>query len=212
MYSKFLQLEPEKQTRIINAAIKVFSEKRYKDASTDEIVKEAGISKGSLFHYFQNKKDLYHFLYNHVCEILVDEFYGIINLSDRDFLQRWRQVLKIKLGLLKKYPDITNFIKNLQNEDDEDIKKYFGVKYQEISTEFYTKILKDIDTSAFREDIDIEKTINIIIWTLESYGQKQQALLKLDNIDTQYYDRAISELDDYMSLFEKCFYKGGNTL
>ena len=50
-------LKKEKQDRMINAALKVFAMNGYQKASTDDIVKEAGISKGLLFHYFapQNK-------------------------------------------------------------------------------------------------------------------------------------------------------------
>lgn len=212
MYSKFFQLEPEKQTRIINAAIKVFSQKRYKDASTDEIIKEAGISKGSLFHYFKNKKDLYSYLCEYVMKVLVDEFYSAVDLSERDFLQRWKQVFAIKLAIYKKYPDMTNFTRNIMIEEDENIKNDFGIKSQEITNEFYTIMLKDLDTTGFREDVDVEKSINVIIWTLESYSQKQQALLRLDNINSEFYFNAIAELDGYIDLFKKCFYKGGNEL
>lgn len=61
MFAKFLSLDKEKQDRIINAAMKEFAQKGYDKASTNEMVKEAGISKGLLFHYFQNKKQLYFF-------------------------------------------------------------------------------------------------------------------------------------------------------
>jgi len=46
MPHKFLALEPEKQSRIINAAIKEFVHKGYNKASTNEMVKDADISKG----------------------------------------------------------------------------------------------------------------------------------------------------------------------
>lgn len=59
---KFLELDKLKQDRIINAAMKEFALKGYKNASTNEIVKEAGISKGLLFHYFTNKK-AYFYIY-----------------------------------------------------------------------------------------------------------------------------------------------------
>ena len=52
MNEKFFELKKEKQDRMINAALKVFSQYGYNHASTDEIVKEAQIIKGLLFHYF----------------------------------------------------------------------------------------------------------------------------------------------------------------
>lgn len=52
----------EKQARIINAAMKEFVKSGYDKASTNKIVKEANISKGSLFNYFHSKKELYLYL------------------------------------------------------------------------------------------------------------------------------------------------------
>ena len=50
MNEKFFDLNREKQDRMINAALCVFAQNGYRHASTDTIVKEAGISKGLLFH------------------------------------------------------------------------------------------------------------------------------------------------------------------
>lgn len=59
MNEKFHQLPEEKQLAIFNAAMEVFAQNDYKRASTDDIAAKAGISKGMLFYYFQNKRTLY---------------------------------------------------------------------------------------------------------------------------------------------------------
>ena len=46
MNEKFFDLKKEKQDRMINAAQKVFALNGYRHASTDDIVREAAISKG----------------------------------------------------------------------------------------------------------------------------------------------------------------------
>ena len=56
MNDKFYALSEEKQSRILNAAYKVFAMNQYKKAPTSEIAAEAGISKSLLFHYFHNKQ------------------------------------------------------------------------------------------------------------------------------------------------------------
>ena len=53
---QFLNLQAEKQNRIIQVAIKEFAQNAYVSASTNRIVKECGISKGSLFKYFTDKE------------------------------------------------------------------------------------------------------------------------------------------------------------
>ena len=63
MNEKFFDLKKEKQDRMINAALKVFALNGYRHASTDDIVREAAISKGLLFHYFENKLGVYAFVW-----------------------------------------------------------------------------------------------------------------------------------------------------
>jgi AcrR family transcriptional regulator len=49
---------PEKEQKILEAAIDVFSEKGFSGASTSEIAKRAGVAEGTIFRYFKTKKDL----------------------------------------------------------------------------------------------------------------------------------------------------------
>ena len=74
MNDKFFDLKSEKQDRMINASLKIFAINGYKHASTDDIVKEAGISKGLLFHYFINKMGLYSFLIDYSVKYMSFEF------------------------------------------------------------------------------------------------------------------------------------------
>jgi AcrR family transcriptional regulator len=48
----------EKEDKILNAAIKVFSKKGYDIATIDEIAKKARVSKGIVFFYFRKKDNL----------------------------------------------------------------------------------------------------------------------------------------------------------
>lgn len=55
----FLNLSKEEQEQVLEAALDEFSQKDYASASINQIIQNAGISKGSMYHYFQNKEDLY---------------------------------------------------------------------------------------------------------------------------------------------------------
>lgn len=48
----------EKQRRILEAAMKLFSEKGFHASSTSEIAKEAGVAEGTIFRHFKTKKDI----------------------------------------------------------------------------------------------------------------------------------------------------------
>ena len=55
-FEAFEKLSADKKELILSAGMKEFSQKPYKEASTDSITKACGISKGLLFHYFGSKK------------------------------------------------------------------------------------------------------------------------------------------------------------
>jgi len=48
----------EKEQRILEAAIHIFSEKGFSAATTSEIAKSAGVAEGTIFRYFKTKKDI----------------------------------------------------------------------------------------------------------------------------------------------------------
>jgi TetR/AcrR family transcriptional regulator len=207
MFSKFLNLDPEKQDRIINAATKVFAQKGYQNASTNEIVKEAEISKGLLFHYFSNKKDLYLFLYDHLMEIFTKEIYEKINWNEKDIFNKFRQTALIKLELFQQYPEMFKFIKAVYIEDSSDVKLDLDRRNREILTDSYEKLFTDIDFSKFKEGIDIKKAMNIIVWTLEGFAYQQQDKETLLNLDETKLRELIVEMDLYIETLKKAFYQ-----
>lgn len=49
---------PEKEQKILEAAISIFAEKGYSGSTTSEIAKRAGVAEGTIFRYFKTKKDI----------------------------------------------------------------------------------------------------------------------------------------------------------
>ena len=55
----FFNLPQEKRQTIMNAAIEEFAEYGLENASTNRIVKNSGIAKGSFYQYFEDKQDVF---------------------------------------------------------------------------------------------------------------------------------------------------------
>ena len=85
MNEKFFDLKKEKQDRIINAALRAFALSGYMHASTDDIVKMAGISKGLIFHYFETKLGLYQFVYDYSIRVINLEITTGVSRDITDF-------------------------------------------------------------------------------------------------------------------------------
>ncbi len=207
MFSKFLNLNPEKQDRILNSALKEFAQKGYQNASTNEIVKEAEISKGLLFHYFKNKKTLYLFLYKHFMEIFIEEIQSKVDRNENDIFDRYRQVGMLKFELFHKYPEMFNFNRRVYAEDAPEVK----IEIEKLNKEFlntgYHDLFGDIDYSKFKEGLDVEKAVNIIFWTMEGFAYRQLDKVGTISIDQINFEELIAEMEIYSEMLKNAFYK-----
>ncbi|HWP96493.1 MAG TPA: TetR/AcrR family transcriptional regulator [Syntrophomonadaceae bacterium] len=202
-----MSLEQEKQERILNAALSEFSQKGFKKASTNEIVKEAHIAKGLLFHYFNNKKDLFLFLYDYSLQIFMNDFVGKIDLSEKDVLTRLRQMACLKVELIGKHPQLFNFMLAANFEESEEVKPGLKLRNQEVMAGSMAMFLGDIDVSKFKEGIDIPRALHVMIWTLEGLRNQEQEKARSIHLDALYYEQVLKEMDIYLELFRKCFYR-----
>jgi len=73
-----------KQTKILEAALKLFVEFGFHATPTSKIAKEAGVANGTLFHYYKTKDELILALYIDVKSRLSEYIYNHIN-KDTDF-------------------------------------------------------------------------------------------------------------------------------
>ncbi len=58
----FLNLDSNKRKKLLDAAMNEFSRVSYTDASINQIIQAAGISRGSFYTYFVDKDDLFSYL------------------------------------------------------------------------------------------------------------------------------------------------------
>lgn len=117
MNGKFFDLKKEKQDRMINAALKIFAQNGYRHASTDDIVREAAISKGLLFHYFGSKLGTYTFAYDYSVRYMVLELKAAVSATETDPFEIWKQIEQAKLQALRRYPYMQQFLTRSMSED-----------------------------------------------------------------------------------------------
>lgn len=139
MNEKFFDLKKEKQDRMINASLKVFAMNGYAHASTDDIVREAGISKGLLFHYFVSKLGLYSFIYDYSIRYVILELTTGVSKDETDYFQLIGQIKDAELQVMRNYPCMMLFLNNSRLEnvsevllETEEKRNLLGVKYAEI--------------------------------------------------------------------------------
>jgi len=199
----FYSLENSKQERIINAALKEFARSGYEKASTNEIIKEAGISKGSLFNYFNSKEELYLFLFDYVVKI-IDIVYDQVNWKENDFFERIKQLGFAKFKIYGKFPQAFDFLNAAAHEDAAEVKAKINKIEKAVLDKGLDKVYQNIDWTKFREDIELKKMINIINWTMLSFSEEQRN--NVNHFEDVTMD-VLKEWDGYFDILKQCFYK-----
>ena len=119
MNVKFFDLAREKQDRMINGAIEVFAKNGYKHASTDDMVKTVGVSKGLWFHYFGSKEGIYVFVYDYCVKYMLLELSTIVDENETNYFELMRQIAKTKVKVGRSYPYLTIFLEEAAHEPEQ---------------------------------------------------------------------------------------------
>lgn len=75
---QFERIREDRKQKLIDAAFHVFAEETYHSASVSKIAKEAGVSKGLLYNYFDTKEDLLRAIMSN----LMEEIFQYFDFSD----------------------------------------------------------------------------------------------------------------------------------
>lgn len=202
MNDKFYEIKTDKQERILNAAIKVFAINGYRKASTDLIVKEASISKGLLFHYFDNKISLYSYIIEYSVRFLTFELNSTVNKNEHDFFELVNQVERVKIKIMKNYPYMLQFLNGLKYETNEDAVSVISGNAN-ILDDIYNSIFRQADNTKFQDYVVISRVVDMIRWM--SDGFMRECLIE----DRLSVEEMTEEFSKYIKMVKAHFYKGG---
>lgn len=200
MNAKFFDVNKDKQDSIINAALKLFAQKGYKDASTDVIVKAAGISKGLLFHYFGSKQGLYSFICDYSTKYMTLELTRTVKENEKDFFEIMSQIELGKTRVARNYPYMHSFLRSIKYEKDPEAIEAIGgsIEYLDVT---YRNIYGQISTKKFIHPDEAERVISIIQWVNDGFTREKLSL------DESTPDEMYEEFSGYLNLLRSHFYK-----
>ena len=100
----------QKKKLLIDAAVKVLSDKGYNDSSIIDITKEAHVSVGTFYSYFKNKEDILEYIYDEISEIYFNiSKFGSRNIKENPAIKLVKVISSIVLTY-QKYQKITQLL------------------------------------------------------------------------------------------------------
>jgi TetR/AcrR family transcriptional regulator len=200
----FSKLDPAKQEQIRKAALREFAREGYERASTNNIVKEAGIAKGTLFYYFRNKQALFDYLVKYVINYVETEYLERVDFSEPDFLARYWKAAQIKLESYLCDKEAFEFLGAMYlRQENQTLLQQLDALYQDAMG----RMLSDLNTSLFRTDITVEYAMKIATWAMEGYQSELQARLQGQDLSTLNMKPYWDEFSEFLQVLRILLYK-----
>jgi len=203
---KLLDLEPQRRDAILNAALNEFVLRGFDNASTNVIAKDAGISKALMFHYVNNKQELFLCVYDYFTELLNKEYFMKMNFKETDIFERLRQSYLLQIELLKQHPWIFEFNKLSSPTNSDEVNKELENRSNKKQSSCDHQIFDMIDVSKFRLGLDIEKCKQFILWANIGFTNQILEDIRKSEASSLDYERIVSTLDEYFDELRKVFY------
>ena len=114
----FAESSPDKEIRIINAAINIFSEKGFDSTRTKEIAERAGIAEGTIFRYFPTKDSILERMVPLLIRVMMPRISGPIDRiitrhANEPVTEIWQAILIDRIQMVR---DNGKFIKSVLPE------------------------------------------------------------------------------------------------
>lgn len=156
-----------RRQELVEAAFAVFAEQGYHPAGVADIVKHAGVSHGTFYNYFDNKRDILDAVIDFGVERLIGEVVG----DDRpggaqtkeEFAGQFRAILGRLFDVIEREPKLVEFVMlEAPAIDDDLVQRLFRsfATFAALTTEY---VHDGVRHGYFQPDIDTEVTSEALL-------------------------------------------------
>jgi len=209
----FFNLKEEKRNKIFNVALKEFAVNDYNSASINNIVEEAGISKGSMYQYFANKKDLYLYLLDQASHKKLKFISEQTEETKEDFFAMLKAMHLEGARFDLTHPKYSKLIINAMNESASEKLGDIGTVLKKRSDQFFEDYIINAQREGkLRSDIDSKLlsflvsrlSITLIDFVTEKYDFSYQELIKNNINKMPISEQELKDiLDDFIVVLKK---------
>src|SRR5690606_21509321 len=122
-------------------------------------------------------------------------------------LKRFELMSNTKLAFLTKYPNAINFLGTIFYKHFDQLDEKLQSRIEALWESTHAKIYSNLDYSMFRDDIDHEKAIKLVLWTFQGYEQELTNRLQDQDMSSINFEPYFDEFIDYLHIMKTCFYK-----
>lgn len=167
---RFQTLAPEKRAAILAAAAAEFSRAGFEGASYNRIIEEAGVSKGAMYYYFDDKEDLYLTTVKDAVDRLVAAASGMPPFADaHGFWDAVTELYRRVIAFFVEAPSLAGLAKSIVAAVPGGRAAALLEGYIQDSLAWFTRVVEDgRRLGAVRDDVDTELLVRLLFATGEA--------------------------------------------
>lgn len=185
----YFNLPEDTQKIIIDTCIAEFAVNDFESASIARIIKKLHLARGSFYRYFENKIDLYQYLFKEKLNIIEKLKKEYIANSKKDFFDAW---IDFGIALLKveiEHPLYLAFLARVTQERRTELFGETRESREEKRMEIFGKMVRfHRKTGQIRNDIPVQIQTLFLINTREGIRQYLVSRYKLNFNDPSYHN------------------------
>ncbi|GAB4417090.1 MAG: TetR/AcrR family transcriptional regulator [Anaerolineales bacterium] len=163
----FFNLPDEKREVIINAAIEEFAVHGLENASTNRIVANSGISKGSFYQYFEDKQDVF----MHLITLLEQEKMAFFSgkrppSMNMDTFEYFRWMIKEVMKFNSAHPRMTHAITRVLLGEG----MYYGKSFIDYRQKTVQGLRTMIEGAIERGEVDPSVDVDLAVMVMETWS------------------------------------------
>ena len=155
----------ERRQMLLDRAKKLFSQSGYYETQISDIIKNAKISRGTVYQYFKNKDDIFSTLlqtaYDEWLATIAEEMKGVdlASLPPKDYL-KFR--IRNSLAYFAKDPELTNLVLKMGYGLPAKLVRVLDRMDKEIIDQMGAELGWAVKHGVLRKDLDVELSANLI--------------------------------------------------
>ncbi|AIO18445.1 Bacterial regulatory protein, tetR family [Candidatus Izimaplasma bacterium HR1] len=189
----FFNLDENKKTRIIEASLDEFSLNSFNEAKLSRIIKSSKIPRGSFYQYFEDKMDLYKYVFDILSKRKLSFMEDLLpNPEKMPFLELFEELYTRGVKFAESDIRFVRISKYLMLSGQDIIDQIFGDNLG-VAKEFYMKYIEtDKSLGRIRQDIDTEFLAEFVVQATTNIAFNEVA--ENDDFDVKRMFKRISNI------------------
>ncbi|MCU0600542.1 MAG: TetR/AcrR family transcriptional regulator [Desulfobacterales bacterium] len=138
----FEKISPEKQKKIMEAAVAEFAGKGFSEANINVIAKNAGISIGSMYNYFESKENLFLTVVDYGYKEL-ESALATVDLGKGDIFDKFEMLIRIAQKFSKQHPELNQIYLDLASQGLFHLSQKLSRQVESITAFFYRSLMDE---------------------------------------------------------------------